>query len=101
MDKLRKRHNRVFELYEEGIIDKVTLAERLKTIEEEIKAYALRKEEVNRGLSAKNVDEILFKFVKKVMTDFNSVLESTGNEEKKTLLQMMRTRIFVLQILGL
>lgn len=59
------------------------------------------KEKVNRKLSFKNVAEIPFKLVKKVMTDFNSVLENTRNEEKKTLLHMMSTPLFVMLSLRL
>ncbi len=40
---LNKKHNRVFELYEDGTIDKAKLAERLKDIQEEIKICGARK----------------------------------------------------------
>jgi site-specific DNA recombinase len=95
MDMLNKKHNRVFELYEDGIIDKATLAERLKDIQEEIKVCSNRKEEIDKELSIQNIDEIPFEVVKKAMMEFNDILESADKEDKKMLLQMMIDKITI------
>lgn len=95
LDKLNEKHNKVFELYEDGIIDKAKLAERLKNIQEEVKRFTARKEEIDKKLKVQNVDEIPFEIVKEAMKEFNDILDNTDKEDKKTLLQMMIDKITI------
>ncbi|SHJ92701.1 recombinase family protein [Paramaledivibacter caminithermalis] len=95
LDILNDKHNKVFELYEDGIIDKGKLAERLKNIQEEIKVCSARKEEIDKELSIQNVDKVPFEVVKNAMMEFNDILESSNKEDKKILLQMMIDKITI------
>lgn len=95
LDKLSNKNNRVFELFEDGIIDKATLSQRLNNIQEEIKACTARKAEIDNELSLQNVDEIPFEVVKEAMMEFNDILDSASKEDKKTLLQMMIDKITI------
>lgn len=92
---LENRKNKIFELYEDSIIDKETLANRLKTTSTEINDYILNKEEILDKLKSHSSERIEFKVVKQLMSKFNVLLQNSDLDKQKTLLHLVINKIIV------
>lgn len=90
---LDRRKEKVFELYEEGIVDKEVLKERIVNVQKQIEENTYRKEKIEDDLThikstSFNKDE-----VKRFMKDFYKVLEVTESNKKKMLLNSIINKI--------
>lgn len=92
---LENRKNRVFELYEDGTIDKKTLAQRMETITDEIDVQSKRRIQIQIKLENNDSVNIPYEVVRDTLRDFNNLLDITAPEEKKTLLQLIINKITI------
>ncbi len=96
LEKIETKKKKVFEAYEEGIIDKKDFSERIT----DIKAREeMLQEEANR-LKSNTLDDNLqvvsYEFVKDILASFNKLLsEVTTREQQKRLLHMLISKITV------
>ncbi|MCT4509517.1 MAG: recombinase family protein [Tepidibacter sp.] len=95
LKELNNKKNKVFELYEDGIIEKKTLGARLKKIEEDIEVNQGLSDKITKQLDNSNSEEVPFEFVKSVLGNFNKLLEESHPQEKKLLLQLLIKKITV------
>ncbi|SCC41996.1 hypothetical protein GA0061087_10411, partial [Priestia flexa] len=82
-----------FELYEEGMISKEDLSQRLGSITEDIEIKRKHKESIQEKLRLNNSEPIDLMVVKKLMTNFNGILKTANHDKKKTILNMVVERI--------
>lgn len=92
---LENRKNRVFELYEDGTIDKQTLAQRMGNITAEINLQSKRRIQVQKELESNDSVKIPYDVVKNTLSNFHKLLEITATEDKKTLLQLIISKITI------
>jgi site-specific DNA recombinase len=92
---LENRKNRVFVLYEDGAIDKLTLAKRMETITAEIDVQSKRRMQIQKELESNDSVNIPYEVVKDTLSNFNKLLETTAPEDKKTLLQLIISKISI------
>lgn len=92
---LENRKNRVFELYEDGTIDKQTLAQRMENIIAEIDLQSKRRIQVQKELESNDSVSIPYEVVKNTLSNFHELLEITAIEDKKTLLQLIISKIAI------
>ncbi|MBZ9614318.1 hypothetical protein [Clostridium estertheticum] len=92
---LENRKNRVFELYEDGTIDKKPLAQRMETITDEIDIQSKRRIQLQLKLENNDSVNIQYEVVRDTLRDFNNLLEITAQEGKKTLLKLIINKITI------
>lgn len=92
---LENRKNRVFELYEDGTIDKKTLAQRMENITAEIDVQSKRRIQIQKELESNDSVNIPYEVVKNTLGNFQKLLEITTTEDKKTLLQLIINKITI------
>jgi site-specific DNA recombinase len=92
---LENRKNRVFELYEDGTLDKETLMQRMKNITAEIELQSKRRIQIQKELESNDSVNIPYEVVKGTLSNFNKLLETTAPEDKKTLLQLIINNITI------
>jgi site-specific DNA recombinase len=92
---LENRKNRVFELYEDGTIDKQTLAQRMENITVQIDAQSNRKLQIQKKLESNDSVNIPYEVVKNTLSNFHKLLEITAPQDKKTLLQLIISKITI------
>lgn len=92
---LENRKNRVFELYEDGTIDKQTLVQRIENITAEIDVQSKRTIQIQEKLENNDSVNIPYEVVRNTLSDFQKLLEITAPEEKKTLLQLIINMITI------
>ncbi len=95
INETRDKKNRVFELYEDGIIDKENLSNRIGLLDSQIEDQIQELEKIDEELSDNNIDEIPYDLVKKVMDDFNVLMESAEPQQKKLFLKLVVDKITV------
>lgn len=89
------RKNRVFELYEDGTIDKQNLAQRMESITAEIDTQSKRRIQIQKELESNDSVNIPYEVVKDTLSNFHKLLEITAPEDKKTLLQLIINKITI------
>ncbi|KYN75804.1 resolvase [Clostridium sporogenes] len=92
---LEIKKNKIFELYEEGIIDKDTLSTRLLNISETIDVKIKNKKIIEKELELNSSEPISFNKVKALMNNFNKLIQKSDNSKRKTLLQLVITEITI------
>lgn len=92
---LEGRKNKIFDLFEEGLIDKQTLSSRLSTLTTETDNYIKHKTEIEVELNSNTSEIIKLSVVKRLMSKFNHLLETVDYEKKKTLLHLIIEKITV------
>lgn len=88
MEHNKIKKEKVFELFEDGIIAKDVVASRLKTIEEESIRQNERLEEIRVKKEQSNLGEISYKRIHKMVNEFQELLDKANPEKRKLLLQM-------------
>lgn len=81
--------NKIVEMYEDGFIDKDILTSRLNLISEKIENKELLQEELRENDS----QPIEYNLVKKLMQNFDEIINDTDNERKKTVRNLVIERI--------
>jgi site-specific DNA recombinase len=92
---LEIKKSKVFELYEDGIINKLDLAERLKETSQKVDAKLLKKENIQRQLNQNTSGPIDFTVVGELMSKFNNILKEASVEKKKLVLNLIVQKINV------
>ncbi len=95
LKELENRKNRVFELYEDGTIDKQTLAQRMENITAEIELQSKRRIQIQKELESNDSVNIPYEVVKNTLSNFHKLLEITAPEDKITLLQLIIKKITI------
>ncbi|WP_326512184.1 recombinase family protein [Clostridium intestinale] len=95
LKELENRKNRVFELYEDGTIDKQTLAQRIENMTKEIDVKSKRRIKIQKELESNNSVNIPYEVVKDTLSNFHKLLEVSATEDKKTLLQLIISKITI------
>ncbi|MCT6901719.1 MAG: hypothetical protein M3Z48_00635 [Lactobacillus sp.] len=85
----KDKMNKIVEMYEDGFIDKDILTSRLNLISEKIENKELLQEELRENDS----QPIEYNLVKKLMQNFDEIINDTDNERKKTVLNLVIERI--------
>lgn len=94
--KIEARKEKVLGLYEEGILSKEELVQRLKNLNEEKKLLEERLVPIEQRLRTNNQQEISFKIVKEVMENFVTCFNETiTTDQKKRLLQLLINKITI------
>ncbi|MZQ74727.1 MAG: recombinase family protein [Peptoclostridium sp.] len=86
---LESKKARIFELYEEGIISKCDISDRLKEIMQKIDVERQKIEEAEKQLSQSTSDPIEYEVVKRLMLNFNYILKEADIEKKKLVLNLV------------
>ncbi|MCT4510010.1 MAG: recombinase family protein [Tepidibacter sp.] len=87
------KKNKLFSLFEEEIISKQNLSDRLKAIEAEEGTIKVHLEELKKELSYNTSGEITYNRIAETMNKFNELLLKVDNEDKKMLIQMIISKI--------
>lgn len=96
IETVTSKKDKALGLFEEGILNKSDLVERLDKINEEKKLLEERLHSLQHKLDQSNYMEISFKVVKDVMTNFEKVYrEAITTEQKKHLLQLIISKITI------
>ncbi|WP_034856431.1 hypothetical protein [Clostridium intestinale] len=82
-------------MYEDGTIDKQTLAQRMESITAEIDVQSKRRIRIQKELENNDSVNIPYEMVKDTLSNFNELLEITAPEDKKTLLQLIINKITI------
>ncbi|MDP7979912.1 recombinase family protein [Bacillus sp. WLY-B-L8] len=90
---LEKKKNRVFDLYEEGIIAKEVLTSRLEHISNEIEMNLAQKVHIEKELQQNTSNPIQVDTVKKLLTSFHHLIETIEPAKRKLILQLIITKI--------
>lgn len=92
---LEVKKAKIFDLYEDGIISKQDLAERLRENTLKLNSELLKKEEIQKQLNNSNSDPIDFDVIKQLMKNFNNLLKVASPERKKLLINLVIKEIKV------
>lgn len=92
---LVKRKNKIFEAFEEGLIDKDDFKKRLNVIQNDMDKLIDRKHELEIELSNNNSVNIPYELVKSVLENFNKLMKQASPQQKKILLHAMINKIIV------
>ncbi len=96
IDAASNKKDKVLSLFEDGVLSKSELVDRLAKINEEKQNLENRLSPIERQLNQSNKAEISFKMVKEVMTNFEKVYkESITTEQRKHLLQLIINKITI------
>nr|WP_312094220.1 recombinase family protein [Niallia sp.] len=84
-----------FELFEDSMISKEDLSQRLASISEEIQNKVKLKESIQTKLRLNNSEPVDYQVVKKLINNFNEIIRNATYDKKKTILNMVVERITV------
>jgi site-specific DNA recombinase len=95
IDRLQARKKKIFELYEDGEIDKTILKDRIKELESEMALLKSREEELysrqNKQKNLKHEHEAFFKAIE----NFGKIIDLVAPSEKKALIRAILQAIIV------
>lgn len=86
---LKNRYDKTFILYEDDIIDKQSLKERLKSIEQNIELHTNRKKEINEKLDISQTYDIDMETVNIIIEKFNNIIFKVDKKKQKEILHLM------------
>lgn len=89
------KKDKIFELFEEGLINKETLSNRINNITNEVETHLKNKGVIEKKLKQNNSEPISFNTVKGVMERFNELIKNADCEKKKMLLHLVIKKIDV------
>ncbi len=92
---LEPKKSKIFELYEDGIINKQDFTVRLKEISQRIDMEVINRENIQRQLNQSNSDPLDYNVIEKLMINFNHILKETSIEKKKLVLNMVIDKIII------
>ncbi|WP_410770162.1 recombinase family protein [Fontibacillus sp. BL9] len=94
---LDSQKQRYFSLYESDTIDNDMLVERINELKSKYDVLANRKSEAERQLDENQAEPIPLQLVRKTLSDFNGLLQTSPVETQKTLIQTIVKQIAVQQ----
>ncbi|MEB4814946.1 recombinase family protein [Bacillus thuringiensis] len=89
------KKSKVFDLYEEGIISKDVLTDRLGYISNQIEVYLINKGRIEKELQENTSEPINFDKVKQLLQKFNDLIRVTDSKKQKLILQLIITKITI------
>ncbi|MDR7871337.1 MAG: recombinase family protein [Tissierellaceae bacterium] len=91
----KDKKNKVFELYEESIIDKETLSQRIETLDKQVEEQMDELEKTDVELEYLNRDEVPYEVVKEAMTNFSELMDKAEPQQRKLFLKLVVDKITV------
>ena len=96
IDKLNGKKNSSIELFEDGILTKNELAERVKKLNEEIDTLKFRVDELRQEVMLAEGEPVPFELVSQVMKKFGQVFkESSTRQQRKQLLNLLVSKVTI------
>ncbi len=96
IDKLKNKKNTSIELFEDGILTKNELSERVNKLNEEIECLKFRLDEIQREVMIAEGQPIPFELVSQVMKKFGKVFkESSTRQQRKQLLNLLVSKVTI------
>lgn len=96
IDKLNGKKNSSIELFEDGILIKRELADRVKKLNEEIDTLKFRLDEIKQDVMLAEGEPIPFELVSQVMKKFGQVFkESSTRQQRKQLLNLLVSKVTI------
>ena len=96
IDKLNGKKNSSIELFEDGILTKSELSERVKKLNEEMDTLKFRLDELKQDVMLAEGEPVPFELVSQVMKKFGQVFkESSTRQQKKQLLNLLVSKITI------
>lgn len=96
IDKLNNKKNTSIELFEDGILSKNELADRVKKLNEEIEGLKFRLDELQQEVMVAEGEPIPFELVSQVMKKFGQVFkDSSTRQQRKQLLNLLVSKITI------
>ena len=95
-DKLNCKKNSSIELFEDGILTKSELSERVKKLNEEIDTLKFRLDEIKQDVMLADGEPVPFELVSQVMKKFVHVFkDSSTGQQRKQLLNLLVSKITI------
>lgn len=96
IDRLSSKKNSSIELFEDGILTKSELAERIKKLNEEIDTLKFRLDELKQDVMLAEGEPVSFELVSQVMSKFGKIFkESSTRQQRKQLLNLLVSKITI------
>lgn len=96
IDNLNSKKNSSIEIFEDGILTKSELAERVKKLNEEIDKLKFRLDEIKQDVMMAEGEPVPFELVSQVMNKFGKVFhESSTRQQRKQLLNLLVSKITI------
>ena len=96
IDRLSGKKNSSIELFEDGILTKSELAERIKKLNEEIDTLKFRVDELKQDVMLAEGEPVPFELVSQVMKKFGEIFkESSTRQQRKQLLNLLVSKITI------
>ncbi|WP_297133725.1 recombinase family protein [Terrisporobacter sp.] len=96
IDRLSGKKNSSIELFEDGILTKSELAERIKKLNEEIDTLKFRLDELKQDVMLAEGEPVPFELVSQVMNKFGEIFkESSTRQQRKQLLNLLVSKITI------
>ncbi|MFR1077432.1 MAG: hypothetical protein ACLSEL_13010, partial [Romboutsia timonensis] len=96
IDKLNGKKSSSIELFEDGILTKNELAERVKKLNEEIDTLKFRLDEIKQDVMLAEGEPVPFELVSQVMKKFGQVFkESSTRQQRKQLLNLLVSKVTI------
>lgn len=96
IDRLSGKKNSSIELFEDGILTKSELAERIKKLNEEIDTLKFRLDELKQDIMLAEGEPVPFELVSQVMNKFGEIFkESSTRQQRKQLLNLLVSKITI------
>ena len=96
IEKLTDKKSKNIELFEDGILDKIELSIRVKSINDDIEKLKYREQELKQDLQLAEGDPIPFDIVNEVMKRFKEVFfEMSTSQQRKQLIHLLVSKITI------
>lgn len=96
IDKLNSKKNSSIELFEDGILTKSELADRVKKLNEEIDTLKFRLDELKQDVMLAEGEPVPFELVSQVMKKFGQVFkEISTRQQRKQLLNLLVSKVTI------
>ncbi len=96
IDKLNSKKNFSIELFEDGILTKSELADRVKKLNEEIDTLKFRLDKIKQDVMLAGGEPVSFELVSQVMKKFGQVFkESSTRQQRKQLLNLLVSKVMI------
>lgn len=96
IDRLSSKKNSSIELFEDGILTKNELSQRIKKLNEEIDTLKFRLDELKQDVMLADGEPVPFELVSQVMNKFGEIFkESSTRQQRKQLLNLLVSKITI------
>lgn len=93
---LEVKKNKSIELYEDGILDKLELSQRIKIINNDLEKLKYREHELKQTVTIAEGEPVQYELIEKVMDKFKEVfLDMSTSQQRKQLLHLLINQITI------